>query len=434
MKRLFVLAAAVLALSACGPRDPDNQIVVQRLFGECAQANAGAHASPDGECEVITGLLNQFAAENPDIKLKVNTVAWPGYDQLSAQLASNDAPDVVTMHQSVIGDYSIRGLIEPLGAGLRDIGVDPAGFTPAASAGVTKGGEVYGLPFDTWAPLWHINMNLFREAGLVRDGKPILPTSPAELLAQARQFKRATGKPYFVQSLVNEQAAYTRNLYTFLMQQGSPFFADPRHIKLNTPEARRVVELFRQIYVEGLTTKNQDYAAATSGFINGQGGVYLVGTWMIGSFEAESHTRGSALEGGYTVMPFPRLYNGPNAAFVDGHAWVVPVKTRNAFQKKAVYRLLKFLADHDGQWARTGHLPAYTAVIDSQAFRALPYRENIAILSQTGQALPATVQRQFAVQDIIGDEMTSAITAGKPAAQALADAEDRVNDLLFHLL
>jgi multiple sugar transport system substrate-binding protein len=438
MKRLLVLIAAALsvslALAGCGVRDPDNQIVVQRLFGECAQANAGAHASPDGECEIITGLLNQFAAENPDIRLKVNTVAWPGYDQLSAQLASNDAPDLVTMHQSVIADYSMRGLIEPLDAGLAEVGVDPAGFTPAAREGVTKDGQVYGLPFDTWAPLWHINLDLFRKAGLVRDGKPVLPTSPEELLDQARQFKRATGKPYFVQSLVNERAAYTRNLYTYLMEQGSPFFADPKHIRLNTPEARRVVELFRQIYVEGLTTQNQDYAAATSGFINGDGGVYLVGTWMIGSFEAENRTKGSALYQGYTVYPFPKLYGGRDAAFVDGHAWVMPVKKRNAFQEKAVYRLMKFLADHDDQWARTGHLPAYTAVIESDAFKALPHRANIAPLSRTGQALPAAVQRQFAVQDIIGDELTSAITAGKPAGEALSDAEDRVNDLLFHLL
>lgn len=434
MRKLVLLLAAALILAGCGARDPDNQIVVQRIFGECAQANAGAHASPDGECEIITGLINRFASENPDLKVKVNTVAWPGYDQLSAQLASNDAPDVVTMHQSVIADYQMRHLIEPLGADLQAVGVDPAGFTPAAREGVTKGGDVYGLPFDTWAPLWHINMNLFRQAGLVKDGKPILPHSPEELLAQARQFKKATGKPYLVQSLVNEQAAYTRNLYTYLLEQNSDFFADPKRIKLNTPEARRVVELFRQIYVEGLTTQNQDYAAATSSFINGGGGVYFVGTWMIGSFDAERRTKGAALYNGYTVMPYPKLYGGRDAAFVDGHAWVVPVKERSETQKKGVYRLLKFLADNNYQWARTGHLPAYSAVIDSAEFKALPHRSNIAPLSQTGQALPAAVQRQTAVQDIIGDELTSAITAGKPAGQALADAEARVNDLLFHLL
>ena len=113
---------------------------------------------------------------------------------------------------------------------------------------------------------------------------------------------------------------------------------------------------------------------------------------------------------------------------------VVPVKDRTPQQKRAVYRLLKFLADHNDQWARTGHLPAYTAVIESAEFKALPHRSNIAGLARTGQTLPAAVQRQYAIGDIIGDELTSAITAGKPAGEALSDAEDRVNDLLFHLL
>ncbi len=150
-------------------------------------------------------------------------------------------------------------------------------FTRAASEGVTRRGHVYALPFDNWTMLWQINMNLFRTAGLVQGGKPVLPHTPGELLAQARQFRRATGRPYLIQSMVNEPAAYARNLFTFLMQQDSDFFADPRHIRLQTPEARRVFVLFKQLYDEDLTTKNQDYTAATSGFLNGQGGVYLVG-------------------------------------------------------------------------------------------------------------------------------------------------------------
>ncbi len=55
--------------------------------------------------------------------------------------------------------------------GSRRSGVDPASFTRAAREGVTRDGHVYALPFDNWAPLWQINMNLFRAAGLVRDGK-----------------------------------------------------------------------------------------------------------------------------------------------------------------------------------------------------------------------------------------------------------------------
>ncbi|MDB5457260.1 MAG: extracellular solute-binding protein [Caulobacter sp.] len=429
----LALAIAALALASCAPKPDVTRITVQRIFGECRSTGAGAR-NPDGECEIITGLLDQFQRENPDIRLKVNIAAWPGYDQLSAQFAAGDPPDLVTMHMSAISDYQSRRLIEPMGPDLAKVGIQPAAFTRAAREGVTKAGQVYGLPFDNWAPLWHINLNQFRQAGLVRDGQPVLPTSADELLAQARQFRRATGKPYLVQAMANETASYTRNLYTYLLTQNAAIFPDPKHIKLTTPEAHRVVALFKQLYAEDLTTKDQDYAAATSGFMNGDGGVYLVGTWMIGAFEAEAKSTGRPLSGGYAVVPYPRLFGTKDAAYVDGHAWVAPARQRTPAQRAAVYRLARFLADHDYDWSRTGHLPAMQAVIDSPRFKALPHRQAIAPLAVIGQSLPPGVQRQFAIQDIIGDEMASAITGRKPIDTALADAERRVNDLLFHLL
>ena len=433
---VVALAGCALLLAGCGVRRADNEIVLQRFFGTCLARYGGETrlAAAEGECGIITTLINKFNADNPDIHVKVSTVAWPGYDQLSAQLATGDAPDVVTMHESAISDYQSRGLLEPLDAGLRAAGIDPANFTEASRLGVTKAGQIYGLPFDTWAPLWHINLNYFRKAGLIRNGQPVLPTSPAQLLQQARQFRAATGKPYFVQSLANEPAMYARNLYTFMMQQNAPVFPDPRHIRLRTPEGYRAVEIFRDLYREGLSTRNQDYAAATEGFINGDGGVYLVGTWLIGDFYAESRRTDRPLSNGYTVMPYPQLFSGRNVTYADGHAWVVPVRERTARQRAIVFRLLKFLADNDFDWSRTGHLPAFTPVIDSARFRQLPLRSNIAELAHTGTPLPSGVQRQFSVQAIVCEELAAAVTGQKSIDAALASAELRVNDLLFNVL
>jgi multiple sugar transport system substrate-binding protein len=436
MKHWIILIAALLA--GCTRHEPSGvvQITLQRFFGACdaEYANSTNVAAAEGECGIVTTLVNKFNADNPDIHVKVNIVYWPGYDQLSAELAAGNPPDLVTLHQSVISDYSQRHLIIPLDDVLHSAGIDPAAFTPAARAGVTRNGHIYALPFDTWAPLWHINLNLFRAAGLVHDGSPVLPHSAAELLQQARQFTRATGKPYLVQSMVHEPAAYARNLFTFLMQQNSPFFADPRHINLQTPAARQILELFKQIYDEGLTTRNQDYTAATGAFLNGQGGVYLVGTWMIGTYDQASRQPGSPLSGGYEVVPYPQLYPGRDATYADGHSWVVPTAKRTPAKMQAITRLLRFLQDNDYEWSRTGHLPVATAVIESARWRALPHRAQIAKLVTTATPLPPGVQRQFLVQQILCEEMESAITGQKPIEAALADAQRRVNELLFNLL
>ena len=431
MKRLALLCLAASALAGCGRQDDRTEIDLQRFFGECSAVYGRETdlSAAEGECGIVTTLINRFNAENPDLNVDVNVVAWPGYPQLSAQMVAGDPPDLVTMHQSVIADYQVRGLLEPMDAILAEAGVRPEDFTPAGRRGVTRGGHVYGLPWDTVGGLYHVNTRLFAEAGLMRDGRPILPRSADELLAQARQFRRATGKPYLIQSQVNDPATHVRNLYTYLLAQDAVIFPTPRTIRLRTPEAKRIVDLFRTIEVEGLTTRNQDYPAAVASFMNGDGGVFLIGTWMIGPFEQEARTPGRPLYRSYAVFPYPRLF-GHDAAFVDGHAWVMPKRRRTPEQRQAIAGLIRFMAGHNFDWARTGHLPAFRAVVESPAFRALPHRRDITPLAAFGSPLPDYVQRQAPIEGTLGEELAAAISGQKPVDRALADALRRVNELL----
>lgn len=430
---LALLAPAVLA--GCAPADDRPEIVVQRFFGECGAAYGTITdvASAETECGILTTLINRFEVEHPDIDVKVNVVAWPGYSQLAAQIAAGDPPDLVTMHQSVISDYARRGLIEPVDGLLRQAGIASDAFTPAARAGVVKDGRLYGMPWDTIGRLFHINTALMAEAGLMRGDKPVLPRSPQELLAQARQFKQRTGKPYLIQAQVSAPDFHVALLYTYLLAQGVEIFPDDRHIRLDTPEAREIVTLLRQLNDERLTTLNQDFPAATASFIQGHGGIFPVGTWMLGPYEAEAARAGSPIEGSYAVAPFPRLW-GEEAAFVDGHAWVVPTAERSAAERAAMARFLAFLARYNYDWSRTGQLPAFAEVIGTNEFRALPHRADIAALARTGRQLPGYVQRQSAVQGLVGEELEAAITGAKPVARALKDAERRVNRLYAQMM
>jgi multiple sugar transport system substrate-binding protein len=426
-----LLALLALSLSSCTSDSDRTELYVQRFFGEC-DAEYGALTDlsrAEGECGIVTTLFNRFGAQNPDIELDVNVVAWPGYAQLAAQMAAGDPPDLVSMHQGVISDYQRRGLLEPLDPLLREAGVSPDAFTEASRRGVTKAGRIWALPWDTVGGLFHINTRLFAQAGLMRDGRPILPNSAEELLAHARQFKARTGKPYLIQSQINDPATHVRNFYTYLLAQDSPFFPNGNRVRLQTPEAKRVLQLFRQIQREELTTSNQDTPAAIASFLNGEGGIYPTGTWMIGSFEAEAATPGRPLHDAYAVYPYPRLF-GRDAAFVDGHSWAVPKRERTPEQRAALVRLLGFMARHNFDWSRTGHLPAFRAVVDSPEFKSLPHRQEIAPLARFGSPLPDHVRRQGAIEGLVGEEVAAAIAGTKSIDQALADAERRVNELL----
>jgi multiple sugar transport system substrate-binding protein len=378
---------------------------------------------------IITTMIARFNAENPDIKIDVNVVAWPGYPQLTAQMAARDPPDLVTMHEGVISDYAAEGLLEPVDSYFARAGISPSDLTDAARRGVTISNHLYGLPIDTHGGLFHVNVALFRKAGLMKGGKPVLPTSAAELISQARQFEQRTGKPYLVQSLVGDPAGAARNLYTYMMAQGAVLFPDPKHIRLNTPAGVRTANFFRAINVEHLGTLNMDTPAAIAAFVNGEGGIYPTGTWMIGSFQKEAETPGRPLYRAYAVFPYPRLW-GDNVEYVSGHSWVVPARHRTPEQREAIARFFRFMAQHDYDWARTGHIPAFKAVLEDPRFQSLPHRSDIAPLASIGRPLPGYVLRQNAIEGIVGEEAAAAFTGQKPIASALLQAERRVDQLL----
>lgn len=431
MNRLVALIVAILLSASCAKPDHRTHLYLQRFFGECGAQYGGrtdiAHA--EGECGIITTLINRFNAENPDIHIDVNVVAWPGYPQLTAQMGARDPPDLVTMHEGVISDYALKGLLEPIDDYLRMAGINPADFTAASRAGVTVGRHYFALPWDTHGGLFHVNTALFAKAGLMRGGEPVLPNSWDELFKQARQFEARTGKPYLIQSNVGDTAYAARNLYTYMMAEGAVLFPDPHHIKLNTPLGIRVATYFRRINEERLGSQNMDTPAAIAAFINGEGGIYPTGTWMIGSFEQEAMTPGRPLYNSYAVFPYPHLA-GQWVEYVSGHTWVVPMRKRTPAQRAAIARFFRFMAAHNYDWARTGHIPAFKAVLDEPRFRMLPHRADIAALAQIGRPLPSYVERQNAIEGIVGEEAAAAFTGQKSVQSALSEAERRVNELL----
>lgn len=433
MKQLL-LGTATAGLLALSPLASATTIELQRFFGAC-EAEYGNNTDVSaavGECGIITSLVNKFEADNPDIDVNVTTVEWPGYDQLNAQLASRSAPDVVSMHYSAISDYQSRGLLVPLDKLLKDQNIKPSDFTEAGISSVTKEDGIYALPFDNWTMLFHVNNNLMKQAGLLKkDGTPILPTSREELFSQGKQFQEATGKPYLIQVSANETASFARMFYTLMMQQNSTFFDDPRKIDLTGEDAKKTLTFMKDML--NVTAKNLDYAAAVSGFSSGDAGISVNGTWLIGSYDNQSKESNNALSGGYSVYPIPQFFDKKDVTYTDGHGWAVPRGKRSDEKMAAIGKLFKFFYDNNYQWARTGHLPVVKAVINSEQFKSLPHRSDIAKIAKTGQALPSAVLRQFAIQDILGEELSSAVNGDKSIDDALKTAQYRVNDLLENI-
>lgn len=427
MKRLLLIAALCAGAASAAPVE----ITLARFFGSC-DAEYGRVTDPSqvsSECGIVTVLTNKFNAQNAG-RIQVNTqivehAAY--YQQLGARIVGGDLPTISIMHSSVLGDFAKRDLLQPL-----DGALDAGSFTPHARRGVTLGGRLLALPYDSHAVLWHINLGLMKQAGLVdAAGHAKLPHSPEQLLEHARAFKRATGKPYFVWLTLNDPSFFARNLVGFVNQQGGSLFPKTdREIDLGTPEVKAAVTFMRTVYAEGLSTRHMDYSAALQAFMAGAGGVMLNGTWLLGQLNDRAAQPGNPLSRAYEAVPEPQLYARP-ATWADSHVWVMLKNPRqSAAEREAAHAFLRFLNDESLAWARTGQLPARQSAVDSAAFKALPMRAALGPVAEMGTGLPPTVARQSRVMGLLGETVSAVVVSGEPLDAALAKGQQRINRLL----
>jgi len=280
----FVGAAlAVHAWKVAQGVDPGPEAAVTltlfRYFGGCSDRYADVTNLEEavGECGVIQVLTNRFNAEHAGaIVVRTQTAEWSGYyDRLSAAYAARRPPDLAVMNRSVLPSFVRRGLVLPLGQALRQAGVDLHDLVPSATAAGTVDGDLYGLPYDLHGLLWHLNLGLLAEAGLVDASGAVLPSSPEALFAHAEAVRRHTGKPYFaIPSQTDPMPLWM--FETWVWQQGADLMADTGGAWfIDSPESRRALALLAAVYSQGYADAAHDYAAAEQAFLNGEAAVLV---------------------------------------------------------------------------------------------------------------------------------------------------------------
>jgi multiple sugar transport system substrate-binding protein len=431
----LLVAISVTALPAPGTTQAQDNVTITfyRFFGGCSDEYAGVTdlTQANGECGIIQVLTNKFNAENEfGITVETQNIDWfTYYDQLSSTLAGGNPPDIAVMHRLSLFDYASRGLVMPLADGFAQVGIDVNDFTANALDAASYDGTIYAMPWDVHALLWHVNVDLMAEAGLVDDnGAPILPSSREELLQQAQLVKEKTGKRYMSMAGVDDPMV-VRFFETAVWQQGSDVFDEQgTEAMFDTDAGREALDLLLAIYNNDYAAKDADYSVSEQDFLAGEAAIMINGTWVVDSYNAQAANPDTPLQN-YVVRDFPTLYDVP-ATWSDSHMWVMPVQPDpDPAKQDASLKFLKFLYDNNLQWARTGHMPIRTSVLESPEYAALPHRSEYAQTALIARAVPPA-PNQRGNMDIIAEELQSTWLTGKDPEAALADIDYRVNELL----
>ena len=116
--------------------------------------------------EAITQLIEQFEAENPDIKVIQETFPYADYQaQVGASLPAGVGADVVQLFYGWVPTWVRAGYVTPLPSEYFDVAEIEAEFIPMAQAGKYQG-EYYGLPTAVRSLALFYNKDLMAEAGI----------------------------------------------------------------------------------------------------------------------------------------------------------------------------------------------------------------------------------------------------------------------------
>ena len=424
MKHVIISAALVAGLVAPATAQ---EISLGRFFGACEDAGTDTKTSV-GEACIIQSIINAASAEIDGVTVETLPTDWGNYyDQIKAAYAGGTPPDVHVMHRHRVPEFAGLGAVADLSADLAGAGIDTSDWAPAALDAVSYNGGIYGVPMDFHANLWHVNMDLMAKAGLVADGKPILPSSPAEMLEHAKKVKEATGQDYLAADFAQYPIGVRLTL-ALMWQQGANIF-DGDTATINNDAAKNAVTSMTQLFDAGVANPQLNYADSQQAFLNGEAAILVNGTWVVDFYTAEAAKSEVALNN-YYVADFPTLFS-EGATWADSHMWAVPasLKAKDPAKYAAALKVLAFINDHNIDWARTGHMAVRSSVLNSADYAALAHRGEYTGTAAIARDTPPS-EKYGAIQDVLNRELQAIWLTGKDVTAALSDAQAEVQDLL----
>ncbi len=426
--RHVLIGAAAAATLATGVAAQETEVTLGRFFGACEDAGSDTKASV-GEACIIQSIINAASEEIDGVTVNTLPTDWGNYyDQIKAAYAGGTPPDVHVMHRHRVPEFAGLGALADLSGDLGAAGIDPSDWSDNALAAVSYESGIYGVPMDFHANLWHVNMDLMEEAGLVENGRPVLPSSPEELLDHARMVKEATGQDYLAADFAQFPIG-VRVVLALMWQQGDNIFTEDGTATVNTEAGKRAVETIIQLFDAGYANPQLNYADSQQAFLNGEAAVLVNGTWVVDFYAAEAAKEETGLDT-YYVADFPTLFE-QGATWADSHMWAIPstLKANDPAKYEAALKVLAFINDHNVDWARTGHMSVRNSVVNSDEYRNLPHRSEYADTAAIARDTPPS-ERYGAIQDVLNRELQAIWLTDKPVEAALQDAEFEVQDLL----
>lgn len=374
--------------------------------------------------EVVDGIVADFEAANPDIK--VNAIYSGNYDDtrvraLSA-LASGEPAQLAVMFSIDAYDLIEQDLI----VAFEDInGVEAdwlGGFYPALMANGRIEGKTWGIPFQRSTIVAYYNKDQFREAGLDPESPP---KTWDELVSMGKALTKdgtsglmipSTGYPYWM-----FQALAIQNGKELMSDDGlTTYFDDPAVVE--------TLEFWKSLSTEHgiMPTGTVEWGTLRQAFLEGQTAMMWHSTGNLTAVK-------DAAKFDFGVAELPANVR-PGSPTGGGNFYVF--KDTSEEERAAALKLIRFMTapEQAAAWSiATGYMGVSPAAYETEALKAYTAEFPPALVArnQLENAVAEFSTFETArVRDGLNNAIQAALTGSKEPAAALDEAQQAAERLL----
>ena len=367
--------------------------------------------------EVVDGIVADFEAENPDIK--VNAIYSGNYDDtrvraLSA-LASGDPAQLAVMFSIDAYDLIEQDLV----MAFDDIsGVDKSwlnSFYPALMANGNIEGKTWGIPFQRSTIVAYYNKDLFRAAGLDPEAPP---TTWDEIISMGKTLTKdgtyglmipSTGYPYWM-----FQALAIQNGKEVMSNDGLTTFFDDGTV-IDTLDFWKSLSAEHGIMPEGTV----EWGTLRQAFLEGKTAMMWHST---GNLTAVKNN--ASFDFGVAELPANVRKGSPTGG---GNFYVF--KDTSAKERSAALKLIEFMTSPEqaAAWSiATGYMGVSPAAYETEALKnyTAEFPPALVARNQLEHAVAEFSTFETArVREGLNNAIQAALTGAKSSADALKEAQ-----------
>ena len=422
---MFVLIAAALQLTlwAAGEKEAvnDNGLTVIELASAAREYG-----------EALPGLIEQFEAENPNIR--VDWMKLPGVPNEQHTIyvtnfaARSEKPDVITMDVVWPGEFIENEWVLPIDQYVNSS--DLEGFLPGMLNPARKNGRLYGLPLTIGALQFYYRSDL-----LNKYGRPV-PKTLEEMVETAKLITSSEGDPElsgYISMWAPIEGLFM-NYLQFLWAAGGQIYDASGRMQIDTPEGQKALQFMVDMIKDGVAAQSIVAARPNDAMaLYGQGrAVFMIVqeyVWPILN-QDDSNVKGKV-----SIAQIPYFDGNPDVMTSCAGGWILGINPNSDHPDESA-ELIKFLTSRKSALEmaeKTGAMPARADLAGSRELTdILPVAEYFSLNHAVSDVRPSAQAgaRYPELSHIMQKEIHAALMSEKSVSEALKSAQSQIDSLM----